>query len=379
MKILLIGNYPADRQHSMQGFANALLTGLKGQGHEVRLLSPEVHLQKIGSPPNGIGKWLGYADKYLLFPPEMRRACRWADVVHVCDQGNAIYLRFLQDFPHLITCHDLLAVRAARGEIPGWTTGRSGRIYQKLIVQGLKRAKYIVCDSEATYQDTQRIVGLAPDQMDMVYVSLLQPYQPMPASESAQHLKELSLPSSPFFFHVGGNQHYKNRFMVIRIFQAFRSKMGDTAYKLVLAGRELTAEMTAYIAHEGLADFVLERTDVTEDQLRAMYSRAACLVFPSLYEGFGLPIIEAQASGCPVFASNRAPLTEVGGTGAAYFDPTDPDGAARLIAENLASRGRMIEAGFANVPRFAPDIMLTKYLEVYKRIAGNSPAVLKAI
>ena len=358
----------------MQGFANTLLTGLKAQGHDVRILSPTVHLQRIGSPTTGVGKWLGYADKYLLFPPEMRRACRWADVVHVCDQGNAIYLGFLRDFPHLITCHDLLAVRAARGELPGWKTGRSGRIYQNLIVQGLKHAKYIVCDSEATYQDTQRIVGLASSQIDMVYVSLLQPYKPMLVSESARHLEELSLPSNPFFFHIGGNQHYKNRFMVIRIFQVFRSKAANTDYKLVLAGRRLTEEMTAYIKREGLANHVLERTDVTEDQLRAMYSRAAGLIFPSLYEGFGLPIIEAQASGCPVFASNRAPLTEVGGEGAVYFDPTDPDGAAQVIAENIVNRESMIEAGFANIPRFAPDIMLARYLEVYKRIAGGAPA-----
>ena len=371
MKILLIGNYPADRQHSMQGFAHALLNGLNAQGQEVKLLSPEVHLQRTSSPHAGVGKWLGYADKYLLFPPEMRRACRWADVVHVCDQGNAIYLRFLQDFQHVITCHDLLAIRSSLGELPGWTTGRSGRIYQNLILQGLKSARHIVCDSEATYQDAQRLTGLGPSRLSQIYVSLLQPYRPLSESESAPYLEALALPSDPFFFHVGGNQPYKNRPMVLQIFQEFRRKTGDTNYKLVLAGKKITPEMEDYIARENLTDSVLERNDVTEEQLRAMYSRAACLIFPSLYEGFGLPVIEAQASGCPVFTSNRAPLTEVGGTGAVYFDPTDPDGAAQVIAEHLTDRDRMITAGFANVSRFAPDIMLAKYLEVYQSIANS--------
>lgn len=369
MKILLIGNYPADRQYSMQGFSNALLTGLKAHGQEVRLLSPEVHLQRTGSPHSGLGKWLGYADKYLLFPPELRCACRWADVVHVCDQGNGIYLRFLQDFPHLITCHDLLAVRAALGEPPGWKIGTSGRILQKLILQSIKRAGYVVCDSEATYQDTLRLTGLAPGRVSQIYVSLLQPYRPMPEAEAAAHLDALGLPSDHFFFNATGNEPYKNRPMVLQIFGAFRRKVDDTRFKLVLAGKKITPEMEEYIAREGLTDHVLERNDVTAEQLRALYSRATCLVFPSLIEGFGLPVIEAQASGCPVFTSNRPPMTEVGGAGAAYFDPTDPDGAAQLIAERLMDRERMVEAGFANVQRFAPEIMLNKYLEVYRRIA----------
>lgn len=373
LRILLIGNYPPDRQYSMQGFTNALLTGLRAQGQEVKVLSPGVHLQRIGSPTRGIGKWLGYADKYLLFPPEMRRACRWADVVHVCDQGNGIYLRFLQDFRHLVTCHDLLAMRAALGEIPGWTTGRGGRVYQSLILQGLKRASHIVCDSEATERDALRLTKLAPDRMSQIYVSLLQPYRPMPEAEAVVHLEALALPSGGFLFHIGGNQPYKNRLMVLQIYQAFRQKTGGMGYKLVLAGRKITEEMSTYIAQEGLADHVLERNDVTEEQLCAMYSRAEALIFPSLYEGFGLPIIEAQASGCPVFTSNRPPMTEVGGNGAAYFDPTDPAEAAQVVAEGLADRTRMIEAGYSNVRRFAPDIMLDKYLEIYRHIAGRSP------
>ena len=369
MKILLIGNYPADRQYSMQGFANALLTGLAAQGHEVRLLTPETRLQRIGSPHRGIGKWLGYVDKYLLFPPVMRRASRWADVVHICDQGNAIYLNSLQDFPHLITCHDLLALRASLGEISGWNTGRGGRIYQSLILRGLKRAEYIVCDSEATSHDVQRLVGVAPRRMSQIFVSLLQSYQPMPEIESTAHLRELEIPAGRFFFHIGGNQPYKNRLMVPQIFQAYRCLTKDTECKLVLAGAKLPAEIREYIAQEGLTEHVFERTDVKEDQLRALYSRAECLIFPSLYEGFGLPVIEAQASGCPVFTSDRPPLTEVGGAGAVYFDPADPEAAAKTITEHLKDREPMVMKGLENVRHFALDIMLNRYLEVYQSIA----------
>ena len=89
-------------------------------------------------------------------------------------------------------------------------------------------------------------------------------------------------------------------------------------------------------------------------------------------EGFGLPIIEAQASGCLVFTSDRAPMTEVGGGAAAYFDPDDAEGAARVITERLEEREQMVQAGFENVRRFDPELMLDNYLAVYGDIVRGS-------
>ena len=81
----------------------------------------------------------------------------------------------------------------------------------------------------------------------------------------------------------------------------------------------------------GLRDRVIELTNITNEDLRALYSKATALLFPSLREGFGWPIIEAQACGCPVFTSDRVPMTEVGGDAAIYLDPTDPRPAPRLL------------------------------------------------
>ena len=210
MKILLLGNYAPDRQYSMQGFADALVTGLNARGKEVRLLAPSSRLGRLRSPRSGLGKWLGYADKFILFPPELRRAMRWADVVHVCDQGNGMYVPLLRSVSHLVTCHDLLAIRAAQGELPGWTTGATGRLYQTLILRGLKQTRQMVCDSEATRQDILRLTGLSPACVRLLYLCLLQPYQPMPGAESALLLAGQGLsPDARFLLHVGGNQPYK--------------------------------------------------------------------------------------------------------------------------------------------------------------------------
>src|SRR5258708_722987 len=110
MKILLIGNYIPDQQESMQRFANMLEVGLTQLGHEVRLIRPEPFFGKIRPSPEGFGKWLGYIDKFLLFPSRLRKAIAWADVVHICDHSDAFYTKYIQNKPHLVTCHDLLAV-----------------------------------------------------------------------------------------------------------------------------------------------------------------------------------------------------------------------------------------------------------------------------
>jgi glycosyltransferase involved in cell wall biosynthesis len=141
--------------------------------------------------------------------------------------------------------------------------------------------------------------------------------------------------------------------------------------------RRLVEEDTNLIGH------VHERSGVDDVGLRALYSHAQALIFPSLYEGFGMPLIEAQACGCPVFTSNRAPLTEIGGMGAGYVDPEQPEAAARFIAERLSEPGRrerMIQAGFENVhKRFTTDRMVDDYLKLYRTVkASESTSVSTA-
>src|SRR5207302_11171564 len=109
MRILLVGNYEPTRQKSMQRFADLLEQGFKTAGHETRIIRPPVKAGKIVLR-YPLGKWLGYADQFVFFPKLLKTAARWADVVHICDHSNAVYVKYLQDRPHLVTCHDLLAI-----------------------------------------------------------------------------------------------------------------------------------------------------------------------------------------------------------------------------------------------------------------------------
>ncbi|MBN1548321.1 MAG: glycosyltransferase family 4 protein [Syntrophaceae bacterium] len=352
----------------MDRFAVMLCDGLKGCGHEVRLLKPVPFIGRFHPSSTGFGKWLGYPDRFIFFRPVLIKAARWADIVHICDQANAMYIPWLKEKPHMVSCHDMLAIRSVLGEIPEHQTGLTGRIYQGWILSGLKRAMHVACVSGATRKDVLRITKLSPKNVSVVRNGLNYPYRPMSFDEAASHLEKMGLSECrPFFLHVGGDFWYKNRGGLLRIFaQMVRLKKENG--NLVLAGAALPEILRKLAFENGISSLIKEIGSVSNEQLCALYSTAQGLIFPSLAEGFGWPIIEAQACGCPVFASNRKPMTEVGGQGAIYFDPEKVANAAEIINNSIKNRYQLIQRGFQNAASHTAENMIAGYITEYKQV-----------
>lgn len=369
MKILLVGNYSNNKQQSMQRFSEMLAQGLTNAGHSVRVVGPPAVLGKLKPTAEGVGKWLGYVDQFGLFPIQLRKAIAWADVVHICDQANAVHVSHLKDKPYVVTCHDMLAIRSALGEIEAHSTRWTGQVLQQWILSGLKKTQYAVCVSEATKGDLLRIAGLDSDRVAVVPNALNYPYRPMKRADARDRLVRIGIANDKrYLLHVGGNQWYKNREGVLRIFHEFVKMDGCQHYLLIMAGKPWTSRMHDYVRNAGLEGKVLELTEVSNEDLRALYSSAEALIFPSLCEGFGWPIIEAQACGCPVFTTNRPPMNEVGGQGAVYFDPSEIPSAARTIALELRNTEKIRKAGLENVNRFTMERMIDGYLKAYEYV-----------
>lgn len=382
LRILLVGNYRPDQQQSMQRYARWLLDALIARGHSCTLIHPEAFFSPLAVGPirriPGLVKYLCYLDKYLIFPRRLKRISRNFDLVHVCDHSNSMYLRPASAQPTVITCHDLLAVRAALGEFPEEHTGWAGRQLQAWILRGLRRANNVVCVSQKTAEDLERLAGSptnsrAGNRRSRVILNPLNwtfhPQPDLPESLPAQVRSGL-----PFFMHIGGNQWYKNRPAVVRIFRELVRLPHFQAHQLILAGKPLTAALQREIEQSGLGDRIVPLIGVTNEDLQALYSNAAALIFPSLQEGFGWPIAEAQACGCPVITTNRAPMTEVAGDAAIEIDPNDPAGAAQIIAAGLHRRDQLIQAGFENVSRFDPDTIADQYCDLYRTVLGSDSA-----
>jgi glycosyltransferase involved in cell wall biosynthesis len=371
MKILLISNYILDKQESMLRFTDILQKEFKKKGHRVRVIRPKPVFGKFFKENwRGAEKWFAYIDKFLIFPAEIKKAKKWADVVHIIDHGNSYYVRSLRHVPCVVTCCDLLAVRSALGEFRQNPVKWTGRIFQKIILSSIIKADFIACISKNTKQDLLRLSKVYPQNADVVYMGQNYGYKPMEKKKSLEYLKKLSI-NSKYFFHISNSNWYKNRIGLLKIFNDLAKKKKNI--NLVMAGFSLGNDLQQYIKQNNLDRKIIFLGNVSNEELRALYSSAVALIYPSLQEGFGWPVAEAQACGCPVFTSNRAPMTEVGGDAAVYFDPENPRRAAEIIARNMNNRKKMKQLGLKNAKRFSTDKMVRKYIEIYKEIKNENP------
>jgi len=374
MKILLIGNYDKDHQYSMQKFSICLQTGLEQEGHEVELLKPQpIFGYFFKSTVSGLAKWFGYIDKYILFPIILIFKAKYTDILHISDHSNSIYIPFIKKHPHVITCHDMMAVRSALDEFKLYNQVRkTGKIQQILILNGLKEAKHISAVSNATKHDLLRLTKHDANQIKVIHNGLNFYYKSLSKEACLNILDRYNInPDFNFLLHVGGNQWYKNRKGVLFIYNALIKKEPNINVKLVLAGKPLTHELSFLIKDLGLSEHVIVITEPTNQELNALYCLTKGLIFPSLCEGFGWPIIEAQACGSLVFTSNYEPMTEVGGEAAIYFDPLLPDEAAKIIVNTISDHDsieKKLHLNKSNIDKFSTQSMIKNYIAYYELI-----------
>jgi len=372
MKVLLVGNYQFDGSTSMQVWAGALLRELLQRRVAAELIAPKPLFGRLKPSPVGLGKWLGYIDRFLLFPRRLRMAAAGADLVHICDHGSAMFAFKIKGKPVLVTCHDMLAVRGALGEIAAMRSSLFGRLLQLWVRQGLRHATQVACVSEFTLKDATRILKSGGN-LCKVLNGLNYPFQPMAAEEADRRLAALLGIRQPFLLHVGTSHARKNRDGVMRV---FKKALQPAGLQLVFAGQALNKDLIRLAQELEIEDRIVQVVNPRVEEIEALYSKALALLFPSRYEGFGWPAIEAQACGCPVVASDIPPLQEVLGESAALHALDDEDGMAGSVAQ-LASDSNlwndMRQRGLENVrSRFQTARMMDDYLALYRALAASS-------
>jgi len=371
--ILLIGNYSLDRQQSMQRFATMMLEGLAAAGVPAQLIQPQPSLGKIRWAGRFVGKWLAYIDKFILFRRRLRKkiAALRPHLVHIPDHSNAMYAGWIREVPVVVTCHDLLAVRGALGEPTDCPATVTGKRLQRWIVAGLEKSTLIVCDSQATLADTQRLVTRrdGTPRLEAVTLGLSYPYRKLLPEEARKRLTAAKVidPHTPFVLHVGSNLRRKNREGVLRIFARCKDQWNGA---LVFVGEPLTESLRSLGRELGIADRIVELPEASNELLEALYNLATALLFPSSCEGFGWPIAEAHACGCPVICTDREPMTEVAGEAALLHPIEDEAGFAAdlLRLTNPEERARWSARAVENANRFSTERMISQYIELYRSL-----------
>lgn len=363
--VVLISNYLPDQQESMLRYASLLEKSLKHHHLLVKVIRPKVYVGRFFKTSR-LSKWLGYIDKFIIFPIKLvltilyLRLKKKHAIYHICDHSNAMYIPYLKKQKHVITCHDTFAIESALFGNDLQQTGFTGKIFQHLILRGLKKAKHLICVSEKSQSDFLKVIG---PQVHSTYI---------PNALNPAYLQQANLfnedrisSNKPYFIHVGGNQWYKNRLGVLKIFKELIGMDGFNSHQLVMVGKPWTDEMQTFIQQHHLQDSVVMKTGIDDITLKQFYQHSQGLIFPSLAEGFGWPIIEAQACGCLVITSDLSPMSDIAQGSAILIPASDPPLSAKIISEAFPQRLSYIKKGLYNAQQYDSKIVTAKIIQLY--------------
>lgn len=269
--------------------------------------------------------------------------------------------------PVVATIHDL-----AFEHLPETFT-RRGSLQLKLTVRRTaRRAARIATVSEYSRQDLLRTYRLAPEKVVTTYNGI-EPHfttQPRAADEAAQVRRRFGI-AREFLLAVGSLQPRKNLERLIRTYARLRREQPDFAPQLVIVGRKLwlAESIFAEVSRQPWASDVILTGYVSDDDLPALYRTASAFVYPSLFEGFGLPPLEAMACGTPVITSNISSLPEVAGSAALLIDPLNEQelaAALQRILNDQPLRARLRAEGVRQAAKFTWRDAAEKTLQLYR-------------
>jgi glycosyltransferase involved in cell wall biosynthesis len=301
----------------------------------------------------------------ITFP----RTCQklGVDVAHVPYFGSPL----APTAPTVVTIHDLIPM-----VLPEYRGNVLVRLYTSLVAAAAPQADLILADSEASKRDISQQLGVPDEQVRVIYLAPAPHFQP---AETWQQIidikKKYNLPEN-FVLYLGGYDVRKNVSALLHAYTWVSAALGDQ-YPLVLAGR-LPGKNTSFfpdplrIARElGIEEYIVTPGWIAEEDRPLLYAAATVFVFPSRYEGFGLPVLEAMACGTPVVTSNVSSIPELAGPAAFQVDPNDTKYIAapliRLCTEE-ETNDEMIERGFAQVEKFSWEKTARQTLQAYRDV-----------
>jgi glycosyltransferase involved in cell wall biosynthesis len=264
--------------------------------------------------------------------------------------------------PVVVTIHDLSFIRFPDLFRP------ANRLYLTVMTRlSARRARRLIAVSAHAATETTQLLGVPPERIDVVYHGVDPAFRPLPADEVAAFRRRQGLPER-FALFVGTLEPRKN---LVRLVEAF-ARIDDGKTRLALAGGKgwLYDELFARVESLGLEDAVIFPGYVMSDDLPLWYNAATVLAYPSVYEGFGLPVVEAQACGTPVLTSNASSLPEAAGDAALMVDPYDVEALATELNRMLTDeslRCKLRERGLTHARQFSWPCTARETARVYRR------------
>lgn len=263
----------------------------------------------------------------------------------------------------VVTMHDLLFLKK-----PELYPFVDRLMYRTKYLHSCQVAHRVIAVSERTKQDLLELTSVPESKVDVVYQGCRPEFKTLVGETQKKDVKQrYELPDS-YLLNVGAIEPRKNQMLLLKALIA-----GHIDMPLVIAGQRGNSlqELRSFIVQQKLQHQVKVLPDFPYEDLPALYQCATLFVFPSIYEGFGIPIVEAMTSGLPVIAATGSCLEEAGGSHSRYVDPTDATAWAEAINEILndeSKRGTMIVKGLEHVQRFSDPAIADQLLRIYNHL-----------
>jgi glycosyltransferase involved in cell wall biosynthesis len=369
LRVVLLHNYRDEQQPSMRLYADRLGDAL---------LRREIAVTRIRPPGVVPAPWRsrsalwnkidGYAGRFVVYPrllPQLR-----GDIVHIVDHGQGYLASRLDPRRTVVTCHDVILLVLAAGRIGSVRVPPVALQLFRISLELMKRAAVVVADSTQTKRDLVDFTHVDPDKVRVIYPGLNQPFAP-DVERRAAYRQRLGFDDRKVILQIGRG-FYKNLPRVIRVLHRLR-RDGVDAY-VARVGPSLSGADRALAESLGVLGNVLELGSVRDAELPALYNAVDVLLFPSLYEGFGWPPLEAMASGTPVVCSRAGSLDEVIGDAGLTADPEDVETLAwhtGAVLTDAPLRAALIARGLAHAAQFSWDRTAAELIELYRDLLGR--------
>jgi glycosyltransferase involved in cell wall biosynthesis len=268
----------------------------------------------------------------------------------------------------VVTIHDL-----AHEHFPEFFHPLEAVRMRRLVRATAKRADHITTVSKFSAADIERIYGVPPEKLSVAYQAASAEFRPRDKKTCQEHLARAYGIAFPFILYVGRIQARKNLVRLVEAYARLR-KRGTTA-RLVIVGKKdwQSGKLLEKVRELGLDSSVIFPGYVSADDLPLFYNAAEVFVFPSVFEGFGLPVVESMASGAPTITSRGSSLEEVAGDGALLVDPFDVSSIADTMEQVLGDpelQHDLVNRGLRRSAEFKAEELSLRMLEVYRSLVG---------
>lgn len=240
----------------------------------------------------------------------------------------------------------------------------------------LQKSQQVICISEFTRQSFIKHFNAPESQFSVVPICIQDRWSSLSNDAVVKHLHELGIDNCNYAFYPANYWSHKNHRMLLAAYGMYRHQFPNQALDLVFTGTLKAEEnqLREAVAVMGLSEQVHFLGFLGEEALGAVWQGCNCLVFPSLYEGFGIPLLEAMAFGKPVLASNVGSLPEVGGDAVLYFDPRKPDELVSCLAKistDATLANELVNRGYQRLKLFDGEQMAIEYLKIFETVVLN--------